>query len=178
MDTPKHNKVELPVSAVRQPTPVPSAAPSVAPISSQNPKKQRATDRKFSLFVYAILLLSALVGGYVLFTGPLSTFTHAVVPLSASEAESSIYAYPLSIRADGSSESKIDIFVSSNSSLPLAGKKVDISSTMGSIVPASAMTDKLGHVSYTLTMSEPGIATISFMVNGQQFAKQVTVQGE
>nr|MBP6994379.1 Ig-like domain-containing protein [Candidatus Woesebacteria bacterium] len=116
--------------------------------------------------------------GYVLFTGPLSTFTHAVVPLSASDTESSIYAYPLTIQADGSSESKIDIFVSSDSSLPLADKKVDISTTMGSIAPTTAMTDKLGHVSYTLTMSEPGVATISFMVNGQQFSKQVTVQGE
>lgn len=176
MDSPKHNTVELPPSAPRRAV-VPATA--MHPSLAQNLKRQSVKrDSKFPLMVYGVLVLAILMGGYVLFTGPLSTFTHAVVPLSASEANTTLYAYPLTIKADGKTQSKIDLFVASRDSLPVPNKPVIASSTVGTLSPTNAMTDTMGHVSYVLIMEEPGIATIQFTVDGVLLGKQITVQGE
>lgn len=179
MDTPKHNKVELPLSTARRPV-VNSVVPPVVDSSLRHKLNQQAKkpDYRFPILVYSILILAILVGAYVLFTGPFSKLTQAVVPTSASEATSVLYAYPLTIKADGSAQSKIDIFVSSDSSLPLANEKVTITTTTGTVNPSTAMTDKMGHASYTLVMSEQGVATISFSVNDVPFSKQITIKGE
>lgn len=179
MDTPKHNKVELPLSAARRPV----VRSVVSPImdSSLRQKLNQASQKKdyrFPIFVYSILILAILVGAYVLFTGPLSKLTQAVVPASASEATSVLYAYPLTIKADGSTQSKIDIFISSENSAPLSSKKVTATTTLGTIAPTTVMTDKMGHASYTLVMLEPGIATINFSVDSIPFSKQITIKGE
>lgn len=176
MDSPKHNTIELPASAPRRPV-VPMQTLNVLP--AQNLRKQPTRrDSKFPLMVYGVLILAILVGGYVLFTGPLSTFTHAVVPLSASETNTTINAYPLTIKADGKTQSKIDLFVANSDSLPVPNKSVVASSTIGTLNPTNALTDKMGHVSYVLTMEEPGIATIQFTVDRVLLGKQITVQGE
>ena len=179
MDTPKHNKVELPVSAARRPVVISTVPPVVDSALRQKLNQQaKKPDYKFPILVYSILVLAILVGAYVLFTGPLSKLTQAVVPTSASEATSTLYAYPLTIKADGLTQSKIDIFVSSDSSLPLANKKVTATTTAGTLNPATAMTDKMGHASYTIVMSEPGVVTINFTVDDIPFSKQITVKGE
>jgi len=178
MDPSKHtNTVEVPFTpkrgvVVREPI-------NLKPSSAQAHKKQsEKQDNKFMVFVYVVLILAALMGGYILFTGPLSTLTHAVVPTAASEAMSTIYAYPLLIKADGVQESKIDIFVASSDSLPLANKQVTVNSTAGSMSPSTATTDEMGHVSYTLVLSEPTTAIITFSVNNIPFSKQITIKGE
>jgi hypothetical protein len=179
MDIPKHNKVELPLSTTRRPV-VDSVVSPVADLSLRQKLNQQAKkpDYKFPVLVYSVLILAILVGAYVLFTGPFSKLTQAVLPASASEATSVLYAYPLTIQADGSTQSKIDIFVSSDDLLPLANKKVTITTTAGMANPTTAMTDKMGHASYSLVMSEPGIATINFAVDDVPFSKQITIKGE
>lgn len=179
MDKPKHNLVDIPTSVPRRVVPVSPKAPLGPGTTFQGTRKQRsARDIKFPLFVYVALILAALVGGYVLFTGPLSTFTHAVVPIAASESASTMFAFPLTIQADGVSQSKIDIFVASKDSLPLQSKKVDVTTTLGSLDKNTATTDNMGHVTFLLTMSEPGISTINFSVDGVPFSRQITVEGE
>lgn len=176
MDSPKHNTIELPLAAPRR---------AVAPTQTMNlmpaqrlGKKPTRPDNKFTGMVYGVLILAILVGGYVVFTGPLSTFTHAVVPLSASETNTTMYAYPLTIKADGKTQSKIDLFVATSDSLPVPNKPVVASSTIGTLSSTNALTDRMGHVSYVLTMEEPGIATIQFIIDSVLLGKQITVQGE
>ena len=176
MDSSKHNTIELPASAPRRAV-VPMQTLNVLPTQNLR-KKAVKRDTRFPLLVYGVLILAVLMGGYVLFTGPLSTFTHAVVPLSVSEVNTTIYAYPLKIKADGRTQSKIDLFVANSDSLPVPNKIVVASSTIGTLSPTNALTNNMGHASYILTMEEPGIATIQFTVDSVLLGKQITVQGE
>ena len=176
MDVSKHNRVELPSSIPRRPA-MPVQSVGVTPSKSLT-RQPPTIDRKFPIVVYIVLVLAILLGGYVLFTGPLSTFTHAVVPLSVSEANTTLYAYPLTIKADGKSRSKIDLFVANNDSLPIPNKQVVASATMGSLSPTNTLTDKMGHVSYTLTLNEPVLSTIQFTIDSVLLKKQITIQGE
>ncbi len=71
-----------------------------------------------------------------------------------------------------------DFFVASNKSMPLWGRKVEVRTTSGTVKPNILSTDTTGHAKYTLTMTEPGIATISVSVDNVLFSKIVHVTGE
>lgn len=179
MDKAKQNLVEIPLGSARRVPPVTVVNPGVAsPIRKPAPPQAAKQDKNFAMLVYGVLIAAFVLGGYTIFTGPLAGISRAVLPAKASATSSMILGYPLTIPADGTTASTLDIFIADDSGTPLANRKVEISVTLGEVTPASAMTDQTGHASYKLTMSEPGISTINVTVDGTPLNKKLTIKGE
>ncbi len=165
----------------------PSESQNQSVVSPDHAKSVRAPKTKtqanvsnsaFSLIVFFVLVGTICVAVYFLLSGPFSNIINAFLPVRASQEHSYIFAYPLTIRADTTSTSTIDVFVASNKSMPLWGRKVEVRTTSGTVKPNILSTDTTGHAKYTLTMTEPGIATISVSVDNVLFSKIVHVTGE
>lgn len=155
-----------------------SAQAKVKDISNQDSPTSSPKDHKFSLLLIAVVALAALVGGYMLFTGPLSTYTRAFVQGTPSATNSYVFAYPLTIKADGQEISTVSLFVADEQSRPLAGKRVTLQTSSGTLDRPDGLTDQSGQISFKLSLPEPDMAQISFLVEGEPFDKQITVQGE
>lgn len=178
MDTANQNLVEVPLGRSRPVPPVTVVNPGVPSPIHKTTTNKIERDKYFALLVYSVLVAAVLMGGYALFTGPLSGVSRAVLPARASASTSMILGYPLTITADGSTASTIDVFIADESGTPLTNRKVDVDVTLGEISPATAMTDQTGRVSYKLTMSEPGISTINVTVDGTPLNKKLTIKGD
>ena len=178
MDTKTQNLVEVPLTRSRPAPPVTVVNPAVPSPIHKTVTREHTQDKNFALLVYSVLIVAVLVGGYALFTGPLSSVSRAVLPAKASATASMILGYPLTIPADGTTKSVLDVFIADDSGAPLANRKVDVSVTLGEIAPASATTDQNGHVSCHLTMTEPGISTVQVTVDGAPLNKKLTIKGE
>lgn len=160
----------IPVSSINPPV-VPTKLPP-----SSRPSKSARRDI-FSLLVYAVLISAITVMGYFVLAGPLASVSRAVLPSRVSPAFSSLFAYPLTIPADGLSSSKVDVFLASDQGVPVVNQRVTLTSSQGAVRPEGAMTDSQGHAVFTFTMSDPGIATVEVSVNGTPIGKRLTIQG-
>lgn len=108
--------------------------------------------------------------------GSATSASFAVTAGTASPSTSTITANPVSIPADGTSTSTIDVRLRDSAGVPLAsgGDDVDLSTTLGTL---GAVRDN-GNGSYTATLRStvvPGTATISGTVNGAAITDTATV---
>lgn len=160
-----------PVLDVKPPTPK-------NPTSPQNSQNTKTRDMYFRYFVAATSLALMIVVGYFILTGPFATAIRATVAPVPNESASLLFAYPLTIKADGIDKSTIDVLVADREGRPIPNKAVTVVTTMGALVPSNAPTDTSGHARFELTVEEPGIAEISLRVDSVAFAKRITVKGE
>lgn len=127
-----------------------------------------------SLFFLAFLLFVTTV----LFRGQITQFTRAKEELSVSSKDSLLFAWPLTLSADGNSKSVITIFVRSSTSKPLSSKVTTLSTTLGTLSSATATTDKEGKATFALSSSISGTAEIKASVEGIPLDKGITVKFE
>lgn len=123
------------------------------------------------------LILFGVVAMYFLLTGPLSKLTRASVSGKPSQTQSMIFAQPLTMKADGVASSKIDVFISTDDGKPVPNKIVDVTTSAGVLSPSSATTDGEGHAVFSLKLSSPGLASISYSVDKVSFPQTVSVEG-
>lgn len=132
----------------------------------------------FAYLVYAVLIVALVTGAYFLFTGPFAKVSRAVLPLGVSASSSSLFAWPLTIPADGTTPSKIDVYLASDQGVPLTNYGVQVSASLGSVQPERVTTDSNGHAVFHVTMSEPGTSTIVVIVNDKPIGKRLTVRAD
>lgn len=82
-----------------------------------------------------------------------------------SAEKSLIIAWPLSVNLKEPTEVKITVFIMNKNQVPLANKKVTLTSNMGKFRENDLMTDKLGKAEFYLLNDSPGIANIEAIVN-------------
>ncbi len=114
----------------------------------------------------------------VLFNRPLSNLIRAKEDTLPSAQSSLLFVWPIDSKADGQSQVKIDVFVRSDSNKQLSNKQVRVSSTLGEVQPASAISDKSGKASFTLVSSTPGIAEVSAIADSTPLTSKITVRFE
>lgn len=153
----------------------PARRPGVPRIMTAESAQQ---NNSFKVLGILTLVVFTFVALYFLLTGPLATMTRASVSETPSQSQSMIFAHPLSMKADGVTKSKVDVFVASEDGKPIPNKVVDITATVGTPEPSSLSTDEEGHAVFYLTMSEAGLASISFSVDKIPFSQTVSVRGE
>lgn len=82
-----------------------------------------------------------------------------------SSKNSIILAWPLTIKADGKSESVISVFVRSQSNKPVTSKVVRLSTTLGTIKEPEMITNKEGVSIFHLVSNKSGTAELSAVVD-------------
>jgi len=136
-------------------------------------------DRKLlSLSALFILSFVAFVS-FVLFQGPIGRFTRATAQAGSVSADTSlVFAWPLTVKADGRAKSDITIFVRNTDGKGIAEKNVSISTTHGKLTPDTAISNNEGEVSATITADSPGIAKIEVIGDNISFSRSITVKFE
>ena len=81
-----------------------------------------------------------------------------------SAQKSIIIAWPLQLKADGMSVSKITVFVRDIKGGPVKGKNVSLRTAVGKIKVIQEITDKEGKAKFELSSSTPGKAEISAFI--------------
>lgn len=116
-------------------------------------------DKKLVVLLLLFFLSFGIFASVVVFNKPLTQLARAKEDVIPSPDKSKILAYPLySIPANGKAESVITVFVNSISDKPLANKTVNVTSSLGTVSPTSAVTNALGKVEFHLTSAEKGKA--------------------
>lgn len=102
----------------------------------------------------------------VFFNKPLAQFTRAKEDYLPSAANSLIFAYPLSVPADGNAASTISVFVRSDKGMPVKDQQVTLAASVGTVRESSATTDEQGKASFHLSSTATGVADIQVFVAG------------
>lgn len=144
--------------------------------------KKLTMDKKLLGLMFLFFLSFALFASMVIFEKPLSNFTRAKEELAPSTADSLIFAWPLTTKADATTPSTITVFVRNVKTKPLSNRIVTVSSTLGTFKENSVTSDKEGKAEFHLTSDTPGIAEVTAKIEGlegnNQLNHKVTVQFE
>ena len=133
-------------------------------------------DKKLLSLVFIFVLLFGGFSVTVLLGNRLQRFTRAREFYTPSSKKSLIFAFPLQAKADGKDFSKITVFVRNEKGVPLAAKKVVLQSSLGTVKPETASTDKNGKVEFTIFSNQPGLAIVKAIVDNIEIEKTVSVK--
>ncbi len=136
-------------------------------------------DRKLAGLISLFFLTFFVFLSVMVFQKPLSRFTRAAEDSEPSAEKSLMFAWPLTIHPTPNDSVKIDVFVRSKTGKPLATRELVMNATLGTISPKTAITDKFGKASFTLTSEEVGTSTVTAIVdNSIEVAQKVTIKVE
>lgn len=122
-------------------------------------------DKKLMGLVIAFFATFVLFMVAIVFQQPLTQAIRATEESKPSGATSLIFAWPLTEKADNSTQVKVDVFVRSQSNRPVSKKVVSVSTTLGDVQPASSISNDAGKASFVVTSSTPGIAQLSAIID-------------
>ena len=123
-------------------------------------------DKKLGALLTVFFLSFTLFITVVFFNKPIAKFTRAKEDFLPSSTNSLVLAFPLTVKADGSSKSIINVFIRSDKGIPIKEQKVTVSSSLGDITEVNGTTDDQGKATFNLSSSQPGIAAIEAIIGG------------
>lgn len=122
-------------------------------------------DKKLAGLMSLFFLSFSIFISVLIFEKPLSRFTRAAEDSKPSSAKSLIFAWPLSSSVARSESIKVDVFIRSESGNPIPSRKVLVESTLGSLTPNNAVSDKNGKATFSLTSDTAGTADLSAVID-------------
>ena len=111
-------------------------------------------------------LLFTVFASSVLFNTQLSSITRAKEDFAPSAKTSLLFAFPLLVKADGTTVSTISVFVRSDKGMPVKSQKVQITTSVGNVSVSEVTTDDKGKATTTITSSNPGLSTVTALIGG------------
>lgn len=122
-------------------------------------------DKKFvTMFIIFVIVFVAFVT-LIIFKNPITQLTRAKEDVTPSPEQTLIFAWPQSVPADGSSSSKITVFVRSVNNKPISNRIITLTSTNGTFEQNYLISDEQGQGSFKLTSTKPGVADISAVID-------------
>ena len=136
-------------------------------------------DKKFVGLVTLFFLTFGIFSAVVVFNKPLTQMTRAKEDVVASATNSLIFAWPITVKADGKSMSTITVFARTSSDKPLANKSVTVTTTLGELKESAVTTDNQGKALFLLNSQEKGTAEVGAVINGDiTLSSKVSVKFE
>ena len=136
-------------------------------------------DKKLLGLITIFFLSFLLFISVVVFNKPLTQFTRAKEDLAPSGANSLIFAWPLTARADGSEEVTVNVFVRSENNKLVTDRTVTVTSTLGTVKVVTDKADNTGKTTFKVTAASPGTAEISATIdNSIPVAQKISVRFE
>ena len=134
-------------------------------------------DKKFTALTGLFFLSFLLFVTLVVFNNPLTTLTRASEESDPSAATSKMIVYPLTLPADGKSESTITVFVANSKQKPLPNKVITASTTLGDLKEQSVVAaGQNAQGSFELSSTTPGTAELTITIDNTVKLKPVTIQ--
>jgi len=123
-------------------------------------------DKKLGGLLAVFFLLFTVFASSVLFNKQLSSITRAKEDFTPSAKASLLFAFPLLVKADGTTVSTISVFVRSDKGMPVKSQKVQITTSVGNVSVSEVTTDDKGKATTTITSSNPGLSTVTALIGG------------
>lgn len=117
-------------------------------------------DKKLGGLLLVFFLLFTVFASSILFSTQLSSITRAKEDYVPSAKASLLFAFPLLVKADGTTKSTISVFIRSDKGMPVKDQKVTLSASIGQLNPSEVTTDEKGKATTTLTSTTKGISII------------------
>jgi len=134
-------------------------------------------DKKLLSLLSLFFLIFVLFIGTRIFSNQLSTFTRAKEETLPSASKSLIVYWPQTIKADGKSSAKIDVFIRNSNEGPISSKKVSLKTSLGDFKENEIITDKNGQVTFFLFSNVEGIAEVQAVLDdGTILQKKISVE--
>ena len=135
-------------------------------------------DKKLASLVTIFFLSFAVFASVVVFNQPLSRLIRASQEVNASPTNSLILAYPLSLKADGKTQSIVTVFLRNEQNYPVPNKPVTVSTSLGQIKEGEITTSKDGKAEFHLLSTNPGLANITARIGTLEIAQKISVKFE
>ncbi|MCA9371949.1 Ig-like domain-containing protein [Candidatus Woesebacteria bacterium] len=100
------------------------------------------------------------------------------IDATISANNSLVFAWPLTVPADNTTESKVTVFVRNTAGQGIPGKNVRVLTSIGTVKQDNVITDDKGQAEFGLVSDQPGVAAITVVSEGTQFDRSVTVKFE
>ncbi len=136
-------------------------------------------DKKLFALIALFFISFAFFAVLTVFNKPITNLTRAKEDVSSSAERSRMIAWPLSVKANGTSQSLINVFVVSESDKPLSNKVVTLTNSLGQLRETAATTDNNGKVTFHISSTTPGIAEIEAIIEPNiKLPKKVSIKFE
>jgi len=136
-------------------------------------------DKKLFALIALFVISFAFFAVLTVFNKPITNLTRAKEDVSSSAERSRMIAWPLSVKANGTSQSLINVFVVSESDKPLSNKVVTLTNSLGQLRETAATTDNNGKVTFHISSTTPGIAEIEAIIEPNiKLPKKVSIKFE
>lgn len=123
-------------------------------------------DKKLTALLFIFFLLFTVFASSLLFNKSLVSFTRAKEDFAPSAKSSLLFAFPLLLKADGTSKSTIRVFIRSEKGMPVKDQKVLLTASLGQLDVTEVTTDEKGKATVTLTSTTPGTSTVGAVIGG------------
>ncbi len=114
---------------------------------------------------------------FVVFNDQLTAVTRASTDVVSPE-KTYTFAWPLTLEADGKTESEITVFVRNDEGKGISGKTVRLTSPVGEIKEPTFVTDANGKATFHISSGSPGLAEIEVVVDNNPIRNNVSIQFE
>ncbi len=135
-------------------------------------------DKKLGGMLLVFFLLFSVFVTIVFFNKPIAKFTRAKEDYAPSTTASLLFAYPLLVKADGTSKSSVNIFIRSAKGIPVKDQKVTVSTSLGTLSASDITTNKQGKAETQLSSPTKGVASIEVFVGGVKLSQKLSVKFE
>ena len=121
-----------------------------------------------STFIFFIAIL--------FFNEPLSKLTRAREETFPSADKSLIFAWPLTIKADGIEEAEVNVFIRNDNNKLISNQSVELRSSLGEVKNIIAISDINGKTTFKITSKVVGSTELSAVVEGIKLTNKLTVK--
>ena len=115
-------------------------------------------DKTLASLVLIFFLAFTVFTTAIVFNRPITRLIKAKEEVEASRASSIILAWPLSLKADGKSDTTISVFIRNAQNNPVNNKVVHLNTSLGQITANDIKTNEQGIAVFHIISNSPGIA--------------------
>lgn len=133
-------------------------------------------DKKLLSLVVLFITTFIFFIAVLFFNEPLSKLTRAREETFPSADKSLIFAWPLSVKADGVEVSDVNVFIRNNDNKLISNQKVELRSSLGEIKNINTLSDANGKTTFKLSSLTPGSAEITAVVEGIKLSNKLTIK--
>ncbi|MCX7881167.1 MAG: Ig-like domain-containing protein [Patescibacteria group bacterium] len=135
-------------------------------------------DKKL-LGLISVFFLSFLIFiSVLLFNKPIVQLLRAKEETNPSPKKSLIIAWPLTLPADGKTNSTITVFLRNEKNQPVSNKIIFLKSTLGEFKENNLISDKDGKAEFHLSSTTPGLAQITVNAAGFELIQKLSIKFE
>ena len=124
------------------------------------------------LFIATFIFFIAIL----FFNEPLSKLTRAREATFPSADKSLIFAWPLSVKADGVDEAEVNVFIRNDNNKLISNQSVELRSSLGDVKNIITISDINGKTTFKITSKVAGSTDLSAVVEGIKLTNKLTVK--